>query len=360
MRINYTMVGTALTGGTRVVLEIANGLVECGHHVTITTLGQPQDTNWINLKAEVKYVRDYLFKARPLEWVRWKAGVDLWPDLQIRRLAEAIPECDVNIATFNFTAFSVHRSGKGRGFYHMQHDETLFYEEGYTKNLASESYYLPLKKIANSIWLRNRFVSKQLNEPTMPIVNPAIDHDVFKNGYNYNRSTKKFTIVSLGKETVWKGLPDLFEALAIVRKSLPNIELQLFGCSSLSPNINTYGVPYSCVGRKVNKDLAQLYADAHLVVSPSWYESFPLPQLEAMAVGTPVVTTRYGTEDYTKHEINSLVVDPQQPQQMASAIIRMLTDESLRNKCTANGFLTSKEFTWEKTAESMDNILRSL
>jgi len=241
----------------------------------------------------------------------------------------------------------------------MQHDETLFYEEGYTKNLASESYCLPLKKIANSIWLRDRIVGKNLGDAVMPIVNPAIDHNIFKNGYQHNRSPKKTTIVALGKETPWKGLPNLFEALAIVHKSLPNIELQLFGCSKLSPNFNTYGVPYVCVGRKVDSELAQLYADAHLVVSPSWYESFPLPQLEAMAVGTPVVTTKFGTEDYAIDGENSLVVLPKDSKQMSSAILKMLGDVSLREQCIENGLKTAAKFTWENATDAVERILKA-
>lgn len=57
MKINYTMFGTGLTGGVRVLLEIANGLVDRGHEVTITSIGNENDHKWFPLDAKVNYVQ---------------------------------------------------------------------------------------------------------------------------------------------------------------------------------------------------------------------------------------------------------------------------------------------------------------
>ncbi len=77
-----------------------------------------------------------------------------------------------------------------------------------------------------------------------------------------------------------------------------------------------------------------------------------------MACGTPVVTTRYGTEDYCFHEVNSLVVPPEDPESMAKAIFRILTDENLAEELRKNGLRTAKELTWDKTAENVEKIFR--
>ena len=57
LRINYTMWGSILTGGSRVLFEIANELVHRGHHLTITTIGNAEDHRWFPLEAEINYVK---------------------------------------------------------------------------------------------------------------------------------------------------------------------------------------------------------------------------------------------------------------------------------------------------------------
>ncbi|MFB6187765.1 MAG: hypothetical protein ABEI86_12985, partial [Halobacteriaceae archaeon] len=148
MRINYTMVGTGLTGGTRVLLNIANRLAKRGHEVTITSLGDKGDHDWFstNPNFETNYVSSkkykYLFGG-----LQKLTGKYVYDQYQIQALSEAVPNCDINVATFWKTAFSVYRSDIGEQFYHMQHHEPLFHDEEYRKRNARESYHLPLNKI---------------------------------------------------------------------------------------------------------------------------------------------------------------------------------------------------------------------
>ena len=107
-----------------------------------------------------------------------------------------------------------------------------------------------------------------------------------------------------------------------------------------------------------NDQLAELYSVADVVVIPSLYESSPLPPLEAMACGSPVVTTRFGTEDYCIDSENSLVVPPQDPDALARAIIQILSDSSLADKLSKNGLMTSKLHSWDNTAQNFEKILK--
>jgi glycosyltransferase involved in cell wall biosynthesis len=77
-----------------------------------------------------------------------------------------------------------------------------------------------------------------------------------------------------------------------------------------------------------------------------------------MACGTPVVTTRYGTEDYARHEENSLVVMPRDIKAMAEAILRLLSDADLREKFRETGPQTAKRFTWEKTVDEFERLFQ--
>lgn len=95
-----------------------------------------------------------------------------------------------------------------------------------------------------------------------------------------------------------------------------------------------------------------------VVACPSWYESFPLPPLEGMACGAPVITTNIGTEDYAFNGENALVVPPRDPKKMAEAILELLKNEDLRERLRKAGPKKAKEFTWDRTTDTIDSILR--
>lgn len=76
-------------------------------------------------------------------------------------------------------------------------------------------------------------------------------------------------------------------------------------------------------------DLPALYSAASLLVYPSFYEGFGLPPLEAMACGTPVVTSNTSSLPEVVGEAG-LMVDPEDSAALAQAIHRVLNDESLR------------------------------
>jgi len=361
MKINYTMFGTTLTGGVRVLLEIVNCLIERGHRVTITTMGSPIDTKWFPLKAEIKYIGGTSFLERVLRFgIRKIFNVDpFYPRRYIKKLAKSIPECDINVATFCLTAFSVFRSEKGVPFYHMQHYEPLIFDNPYLSKLAKETYYLSLNKIANCTWLKRKLEEEGIpNASNIPVINPAIDHKIFHCSYKRNDiKKKKIKIVALGKTVRWKGLLDLLQAMEIVFKKRKDIELVLFGCKTIP--YKNFQIPYKCVSILVNEELAQLYSSADVVVCPSWYESFPLPPLEAMACGTPVITTMYGTEDYAFDGENALVVPPKDPKAIAEAILRILEDKKLADKLRESGLKTVKQFTWDKTTDKIEKLFLS-
>lgn len=353
MKINYTMFGTGLTGGVRVLLEIANGLVERGHEVTITSLGNVNDHNWFPLKTEVNYVQRPFLKKIINYGLKRVFGVKISPYIEIEDLTKGIPDCDINVATFYFTAFSVFRSGKGIPFYHMQHYEPLLSDDPYLKKLAEETYHLPLNKIANSSWLKNQMKKKHGYE--LPVVNPAIDHNVFY-PREVKKNTNKFRILCFGKQARWKGFLEALEAMKIVMRKRNNVEFIAYGVKQ--PSYKSDVPYYKFVESPSDDELARLYSSADVMICPSWYESFPLFPLEAMACGTPFVTTPYGTEDYAFHEKNCLVVPPRDPKALSNAVLKLLDDEDLREKIKKEGPKTAKGFTWNKTVDKVENLFK--
>ena len=96
--------------------------------------------------------------------------------------------------------------------------------------------------------------------------------------------------------------------------------------------------------------LRRLYAGAVVFVFPSLFEGFGLPILEAMSVGTPVVTSSRGAMKEVAGEA-ALLVDPERPDAIAAAIRQIVESQTLTKELRARGVVRAVEFTWERTAQ---------
>jgi len=85
-------------------------------------------------------------------------------------------------------------------------------------------------------------------------------------------------------------------------------------------------------------------------VFPSLEEGFGLPALEAMACGTPVVTSNLSSLPEVVGDA-ALLVNPFDVQEIANGIKRLLTDEQLKEALITKGFQRVKKFSWENTAK---------
>ncbi len=101
--------------------------------------------------------------------------------------------------------------------------------------------------------------------------------------------------------------------------------------------------------------LAALYRLAAVFVFPSLYEGFGLPPLEAMASGTPVVTSNVSSMPEVAGDA-ALLVDPCDEEAIAGGVRRALTDETLRADLRARGLARAREFSWSRAVERVREI----
>jgi len=97
-------------------------------------------------------------------------------------------------------------------------------------------------------------------------------------------------------------------------------------------------------------DLAPLYRGAIALVMPSIEEGFGLPALEAMACGTPVITSHHAALVEVTNDA-ALHVDAHDVDGIASAITRIASDASLRAQLASRGIERARDFTWRRCAE---------
>ena len=104
-----------------------------------------------------------------------------------------------------------------------------------------------------------------------------------------------------------------------------------------------------------DKTLAALYRLARVFVFPSLYEGFGLPPLEAMAAGTPVITSNLSSLPEVVGDA-AILIDPYEPDAIAEAMRRVLTDEGLRADLRGRGLERVKEFSWERSVHRVRAI----
>jgi glycosyltransferase involved in cell wall biosynthesis len=103
-------------------------------------------------------------------------------------------------------------------------------------------------------------------------------------------------------------------------------------------------------------DLVILYNLAKMLVLPSLGEGFGLPVVEAMACGLPVAASNRGSLPEVVGEAG-LLFDPCSEEEIASAIARLLGDESLRHELSGKSQERAKLFSWKNGARKMMSIL---
>lgn len=112
-----------------------------------------------------------------------------------------------------------------------------------------------------------------------------------------------------------------------------------------------------CPGRLPVEDIVRLYSHADLFVFPSLYEGFGMPVLEAMACGVPVITSNRTALPEVAGDA-AVLVNPEAPEELADAMVRVLHDSSLRAALREKGFQRARQFTWERAARQTLAVYR--
>jgi glycosyltransferase involved in cell wall biosynthesis len=124
-----------------------------------------------------------------------------------------------------------------------------------------------------------------------------------------------------------------------------------------------YRIPDTGWGRDViftgwvdQSDLPVLYRQASVFLYPSNMEAFPIPVTEALASGTPIVTSdAYGLKELAGDA--ALLVDPADPDAIADAVLRLLSNPELREQLRSRAAVRSKLFNWNECAQKTLTIL---
>jgi glycosyltransferase involved in cell wall biosynthesis len=151
-----------------------------------------------------------------------------------------------------------------------------------------------------------------------------------------------------------KNLRSLIDALAIARRECPDLQLVLVGRpDSFYESLREYATARSGVvfpGFVADGTLGALYRHASLFVLPSFSEGFGLPALEAMAHGTPVLSSRATCLPEVCGDAAEYF-DPADVHEMARKAVTLMRSPADTERLRAGGLLRAGEFSWRRMAE---------
>lgn len=113
------------------------------------------------------------------------------------------------------------------------------------------------------------------------------------------------------------------------------------------------------IGYVPQEMMCGLYNLAEVFVMVSPYEGFGIPVLEAMACGTPVITSNCSSLPEVAGDA-ALLVSPSEKEELTAALRRILTDKNLRAELRAKGLKRVKQFSWRKSAEKHLEVYREV
>jgi glycosyltransferase involved in cell wall biosynthesis len=164
-------------------------------------------------------------------------------------------------------------------------------------------------------------------------------------------------VLYVGSIEARKNLDRLLGAFARLRAWSPQWQLVVVGAagwksSPVFATVQRLGLGSSVrfTGFVPDPDLPALFSGADLFVFPSLYEGFGLPVLEAMACGTPVVTSSTSSLPEIAGDA-ALLCDPEDESAITEAMRRVLDDPDLRRELSDRGVERARSFGWDRTAQ---------
>lgn len=189
------------------------------------------------------------------------------------------------------------------------------------------------------------------------VVPELIDLDAWRHLFRIHPAVpnpRKFTILSVCRFYPRKRLDVLLRAGALLRKTIPELEIRIVGngpeykrlqqiCSELS-----LGPVVQWLGDASMSKLAEEYNRSDVFCLPSVQEGFGIVFLEAMAAGKPIVAARAAAVPEVVR--NGILVEPGNPEALAEAIVRLYRDPGLRNSLGSAGLHAVEYFDMRRVA----------
>lgn len=169
------------------------------------------------------------------------------------------------------------------------------------------------------------------------------------------------TVVFLGRLKRYKLPHHAIEAFSLVKTAIPDSQMWIIGDGDMYTELEQLNVKGVTFFGRVNEGLKyDLLSKAHLALVPGVQEGWGLVVTECNAMGTPVVAYNVaGLKDSVRDGETGILVRDNSPLSLANSAISLLKDRDLLNRYSNNALAFSRQFSWDKTADVFDMIVRN-
>jgi glycosyltransferase involved in cell wall biosynthesis len=207
---------------------------------------------------------------------------------------------------------------------------------------------LDLKHVTTiSAKVRDNLVHQGVAVPHARVIHQGIPIELFPRKREPGARHDPFRVVYAGQLLDYKGVHTMMDAVAMLARSRGPRAMEVTVAGSgpaeyrerLAAIAGKAGFDARFPGRLAQAELAGLYRENDVLVFPSiWEEPFGLTHLEAMASGTPVVSTANGGQgEFLEDGVNALVFSPGDTEALAACLSRLMEDENLRRDLAIRG-----------------------
>jgi glycosyltransferase involved in cell wall biosynthesis len=193
--------------------------------------------------------------------------------------------------------------------------------------------------------------------PSMPI--EMVSAGVPSGLFDIARRPESFLLYFGRLDIFHKGIDTLLEAIVILRRTRPDIELRIAGRGSSAGKITAMiaelGLTSNVrmLGAVSDAERDELLATAAAQLMPSRFEGFGLAAAEAMAAGVPLIAAAVGSlPEVVDAPRGGVLIPPADPEALAAATEKLLDDPGLRSSLSRTARESARRFSWEAVAEA--------
>ncbi len=200
----------------------------------------------------------------------------------------------------------------------------------------------------------SREAAERLGIPIRRVIyDGSVDHTLFRPAPDRPGNTP-LVVTLYCDPNPQKGQASGVDAIRLVRRDHPHVRFHAIG-RVLPAHAAAFDRNHGYLHREA---FVRALQESDIFVYPSLYDGFPAPPLQAMACGAAVVTTAVeGVREYAEHEQNALVCAPGDVAMLAGHIRRVIEDGELRRRLQANGPVTARRFSVERSAAQLLEFL---
>ncbi|MGB0987074.1 MAG: glycosyltransferase family 4 protein [Pseudoalteromonas spongiae] len=240
----------------------------------------------------------------------------------------------------------------------------LNYRGGYAEQFFSESWHwvkLTMKK-ASVIVVPSPFLQQVFSkfEHHAEIVPNVLDQSLFYHNADISLNEQAPTIIVTRNLEAIYDVATTIKAFSQIKQEFPKAQLKIAGTgpelNSLTELTEQLSLTDSVefLGRLAPENMAALYQNAQLMLNASIVDNTPNSIIEALACGTPVISTDVGgIPKLVTDKHDALLVSPTDDKAMAKLAINVLSDKSLTLQLRDNGLVTISKFHWPQVWQKL-------